>query len=515
MRRKGALVLAIAAGVGCGGAAFGDDWTASIGALSLDYGASAAAGAFTLPQANFGAGSYNYRAAIGYLDGASATPPVKTPDPTWQEFDVEPEIRATLALNGGSSLNADISAAYGQTLGDGDAGLLSTTAGQPGSVALEQAWVSFKTGVPFGLQGDSTIIKLGPQDFFIDDGFLMGLGTRDLGHRAAYYLGPKVAFHGPGTISLNYDPVRADIFVLGVKSDQSLTYGTDQPYTDFAGFDVSLFKDAATPGANGALNYADRARYVTFTYMNLYHADTNPAAGFNNPDISDSRRQGMNVISLNFGGAYNHATIYGQIVKEYNGGTDRYGDDKSVNATAYYIEPGYTFSTLSWSPHVYYRFSYFSGQKDGAASATKTSYDPLFYYSFIRSTFGSWYMGEITGNYIVGNSGIQVHQVGASATLPGHIFAKTDSLKLDLIFYDFNFVDPRQYGASDKKIDDEINVAAEYAINPLTYINMAAGVAFPGRGGRQMAAATAEQLGAARGIKSNSYVLEAYVVRNF
>jgi hypothetical protein len=352
----------------------------------------------------------------------------------------------------------------------------------------------------------------------------MGLGTRDLGHRAAYYLGPKVAFNGPGTISLNYDPVRADIFVLGVKSDQTITYGTDQPYTDFAGFDVTLFKNAATPGADGALNYGDRARYVTLTFMNLYHADTNPAPGFGNPDISDSRRQGMNVISVNFGGTVlpfryldlrDNATIYGQIVKEFNSGTDRYGDDKSVNATAFYIEPGYTFNGLSWAPHVYYRFSYFSGQKDGAETGTKTSYDPLFYYSFIRSTFGSWYMGEITGNYIVGNSDIQVHQIGASATPPGHFLTKTDGLKLDVIFYDFNFVDPQQYGASNKKIDDEINIAAEYTITPLTYFNMAAGVAFPGRGGRQMAAATAGQFGGAHGIKSNSYVLEAYIVRNF
>jgi len=504
--------------------AYADDWTTNIGPLSFDYGVSAAGGAFAVPQANFGAGSYNYRSSLNYLSGGASRPPSKILDPAWLEADVAPEIRTTVKLNGTTTLNTDVSAVFAQTFGSGDASLLSTTAGNPGSLALEQAWVSLKTGVPFGLKGDSTVIKLGPQDFFIDDAFLVGLGTKDLGDRAAYYLGPKIAFTGPGTVNLNYDPVRADFFALGVRSDQRATFGADQPHTNFAGFDVTLFKNAATPGADGALNYGDRASYATFTYMNLYDADTNPANGFGNPDISDARRQGLNVLSLSVGGnvlpfaflnLHDNASIYGQFVKEYNSGTDRYGNSKNVNALAYYIEPGYTFNALSWAPHVYYRFSYFSGQKNSDAASTKTSYDPLFYYSFIRSEFGSWYMGEITGNYVVGNSNIQVNQIGASVTPPIHLFTKTDSLKLDLIAYDFDMVNPQQYGASTKKLDDEVDLAAEYTINPLTYVNGAIGIAVPGKGGREMAAATASSLGSTNGIKSSTYVIEAYLVRNF
>ena len=463
------------------------------------------------------------RSAEAYLKGDGSVP-ARVLDPAWPEFYMSPEIRATLKIDNTNSINTDISAVYGQTLGSGDASLLSTTAGDPGSIQLEEAWVSFNTGVPLGLKGDSTVFKFGPQDFSIDDGFLVGLGTKDLGSRAAYYLGPKVAFNGPGTIALNYDPVRADFFALDVKSNQTLTYGTDQPATDFAGVDVSLFKDAATPGADGALNYSDRVRYVTFTYMNLYNADDNPAFGFDNNDYSDAKRQGLNVVSVNVGGNVlpfafldmrDDASLYGQLVKEYNSGTDRYGNSKNVNATAFYIEPGYTFSGSPWVPHVYYRFSYFSGQKGGDAGGTKTSYDPLFYYSFIRSTFGSWYMGEITGNYIVGNSGIQVNQVGASVLPPVHLFNAKDSLKLDLIFYDFAFVDPQQYGATNRKLDDEVNFAAEYTLNAKTFVDGAVGVAFPGLGGRQMAASTAGLFGPTGGIKSNTYLMEAFVFREF
>ena len=94
----------------------------------------------------------------------------------------------------------------------------------------------------------------------------------------------------------------------------------------------------------------------------------------------------------------------------------------SRNAEAYFLEPGYTFDKWPTKPKVYYRYSHFSGQRSTTGGAT-TAYDPMFYGdSALRMGFGTYYLGEIVGQYDLFNTNENVHQFGITLNPSFHVF---------------------------------------------------------------------------------------------
>ena len=91
--------------------------------------------------------------------------------------------------------------------------------------------------------------------------------------------------------------------------------------------------------------------YITLTYFNVIKADTSAQYDYS----SRADRKGMNIAALSWGGNVfpsdwhgpsKNITLYGNFVSQQNShGGNGYS---SVSAYGLYVEPGYTFTTLSW-----------------------------------------------------------------------------------------------------------------------------------------------------------------------
>jgi hypothetical protein len=512
--------------------AHADNWNFKSGPYEIDLGVNFGAGVFGIPNAQFGTGSYDIRnlrdATEGLRKGLGK--PVKSP--VYAELYVKPEVHTTYHIDDTHALNANVSAVYAQTLGDGDANLFSLTRGNPGKIDVEEAFVGYTAPTLFGIKGDNTVIKLGRQNFFLDDGFLLGDGNFDTGGKGAYYMAPRTAWDWSGTVSFNYEPVRGDIFLLRNTVDNHLSYGRndfaiDSPRTNLAGFDVEWFQNANHQGADGASNYLDRAKYVNLTFFHIYDATENETY---TPNASNylSRRNGENVVSVGIGGNLvpipylgikDNFTLYGQWVYEGNSGRTNVGGveySKDVSAQAYYIEPGYTFSNLPLQPHIYYRYSHFDGQKGSPGNLDrKTSFDPMFYSCCMRAVWGTYFAGEIIGQYVQLNTNQNINMVGATFNMPFHLMKDDDSLKFDVIYYRFNYDHPEAAFASNRHIGDEIDFAGTYNYDERTNIYGVFGMATAGRGLKQSISAQLDPYGNSATFGNKMYIAELFFTRTF
>jgi hypothetical protein len=483
---------------------YGNGDFSAAGALSTGFGV------FTVPDANFGLGTAKALSNVR-LTGRNAA---------WAEAFAKPELKLTYHNGDIGTIFGDVSAIGAGTYGTGEASFYgsTTTYGNPMRFDIEEAYLGYATDMPFANPGDTAIVTVGRQAFTVGDNFLIGSGTANSGQRAAYWLAPRTAFNGLGTLKLNADPVRADVFALQNSVDQRITRGYDQPKSTFAGMNVEYFKTAGVAGADGATNYADRQFYVGVTYFNIFDADRGQNNGgvFSNSEVPNSGalspfgdRDGMNVYSVRVGGnpisgppIIANASIYGEYVRETNDTAGR-----KVNANAYYGEAGYALPDLWYKPKLSYRYAHFSGDKEAVASGsdTKHTYDPLFYSAGPRD-YGSWYMGEITGQYYLFNANEDVHMINLTVQ-------PTPTWKLMAIYYRFMLDQPQSLGISSRHFDDEVDFVGEYAYSAATNFAIVGGVA------KAAAAAKTELQGASaavgRGFSDNTYVVEGSVTINF
>lgn len=461
--------LAIAVVLTAAGEAAWADWRVyEQGGFALDAGMVAGAGFFASPNAQFGAGTYTQ----------NNNQPIAN-NPVWFEGFVAPALKASLVSARAGEFYGAISAVGAMTRGDGDTNLNSLTFGNPQHIAVENAFVGWRSGeVIGGLSNSALDLRAGRQPFQVGDAFLIGDGTVDAGPRAAYYLGPRIAFDGLGVASVNTDPVRADLFLLRSTTDQTLLDGRDQPRTDFAGLNVEWFE--SKPGGEGRFAYTDRARYTGLMGLFVYDADS--AGCFSTASCatgtagigSNSDRKGLAVLSARMGGTMiptlPDLSLYGEYAYEYNG---RDGDQ--VRANAWYVEPGWTFSVAPWTPRVFYRYSHFSGDSS-PNDGIKQSFDPLFFTT--GRGYGTWQMGEIAGQYFTFNSNQNTHQLGITAN-------PAESVTLNALFYSFFYAQPGQFGGTASHMMDELDLIAQWAVTKSLSLTGAVGVAWSGKGARQ------------------------------
>jgi hypothetical protein len=281
-----------------------------------------------------------------------------------------------------------------------------------------------------------------------------------------------------------------------------------------AGFDIEWFENVPREGANGAVNYTDRLRYLNFTYFNVYKSNRDPLLYGDDTGVFWARRDGLHVFSLSGGGNWfppRDSTLHFQYVRQLN-----FKRGRKVDASAFYIEPGYTFSNLAWSPHIYYRYAYFSGQPGGPNDPidTKRSYDLFFAGGGVRDFFGSWGLGEIVGNMMALTSNLIVQNVSIKVTPPWHFFKPTDTLSLQLLGYAYSLDTPERAGATSSAYGHEIDLAAMYSVDE-TVIGLAIGLAIPQRGGNEAIAAQQAGLPYARPVGKNSKIAEFFIYHTF
>jgi hypothetical protein len=323
--------------------------------------------------------------------------------------------------------------------------------------------------------------------------------------RSAFSLQPRTSFDHTAILKVDAGPVRVQLFNLETRTDQDLLRGFDQPKTQFAGFDLALFKPSETPpnqkaagekeAKQASLEAAETREKppvpdiwsAGVNVLHVYDADSTPGtfsfpAGEASPALSiNGNRNGLNVYSGYLHGSFFESDpdilFHSQFVLERNDAVDR-----RVSADAWYIEPGYRFSSLPWTPQLNLRYAHFSGDPN-PADRIKQSYDPLFVTGGDRG-FGSWTLGEIFGQFISPNSNLNVKMANLKLSpLP-------DVLDIGAIYYDFDFDQVRQFddpGITARHAADELDLYAEWSLNDKTSVTGVFGFAVPGAGLKQAA----------------------------
>ncbi|RRC97066.1 alginate export family protein [Amphritea balenae] len=338
----------------------------------------------------------------------------------WQEAYIKGDLVGRNALDSGAVYGGLGLIALG-TRGDGDAAGL--TAGDESELKIENAFVGWQSAD--GLFD----LSLGRQQFMLGDGFLIAgdaisLGDipgADVDRGGAYYLAGQKSFDK--TAVLKVDPqgaLRGDLFWLQ----------SDNPYhqnTELAGINIELVDDL-----KGTLG---------LSYMTVLDVDAGTGLG------AWDQRDGMDIVSLRGQGSMGVENLF--LSFEY---VDESGGDTAItnDASAWYVEAGWTFADMPWSPNVNYRHAVFSG--DDSSTAKNEAFDPLFF-GFTRG-FGTWFQGEVASNYAgPANSGNDVDRIELT-------LQPREDLTVGLQYWEFG----KQNDAADHS-GSEIDLYALWSIN--------------------------------------------------
>jgi hypothetical protein len=151
-----------------------------------------------------------------------------------------------------------------------------------------------------------------------------------------------------------------------------------------------------------------------------------------------------------------------EYAKEKNG--DRLDSYAWTGLAAYQLD-------LPGKPRLSYRYAFFEG--DRLATATSEAFDPLFT-GF--HDWGSWWQGEIAGEYFVSNSNLVSHQLRVHAE-------PHEKVGTGLIFYKFLADEPAALGpgVTSRDVAFEMDAYADWKVNHNFTLSVVAAFANPGK----------------------------------
>ncbi len=349
----------------------------------------------------------------------------------WAEFGVEP----TLSLEtraGRGSLFAALSGVYTSTVSDDASG---STVGltDTDALTLEQAHVGWRVEDVFAaLDGASFSIAAGRLDYGIGTGLLVDDGGADGGDRGGWYLGMRKAFWQSLVASLDSDTWLFEVFQLRNQPRAGDTRGEAR-------------------GANVEYRFGERAALGT-SYFRV--------------DTDDPLVAGLDATSARASWHAPHGLeLAGEYVDERSG---------RIDATGYYAEIGYSFESRAWSPVLRLRHARFDG--DDPATALDERFREI---AYGMTDWGSWYQGEITGQYAIGNGNLESRLVRLT-------LAPRDGVTVDAMYYRFALDQPASFGAASDDWGDELDFTVEWDATATVSVTGVLGVLRPGDAATQI-----------------------------
>ena len=98
---------------------------------------------------------------------------------------------------------------------------------------------------------------------------------------------------------------------------------------------------------------------------------------------------------------------------EFEYASERNGD--ALDSNAWTLQGAYELSAGRWTPKLSYRYAFFEG--DDPDTTANEAFDPLFLGFY---DWGTWWQGEIAGEYFLSNSNLVSHLVRAHAVAERH-----------------------------------------------------------------------------------------------
>lgn len=348
-----------------------------------------------LPQK--GHWTFNFDAGIGTFGFANSLYTNARPDPSgnlsdnWAESYVKPAVSADFGVGQGS--------VYGRISAVGERTFMappSLLGESASSFHVEDLSIGWRSGTSVGQSENLLDFTVGRTTYTIGHGLLLWDGAGEGGSRGGYWSNARKAWAFAAIARIKPRNNAFEMFYLerdDVPENQSGTrlWG--------ANYDLTLGETTAI-GASYLKFYADPEVIPDRDGMNVFNLRAFTAPIRTAPDLS-----------LEF-----------EYAREQNG--DR------LRSNAWTMLGGYKMSRLNWKPRLSYRYAYFEG--DDPATPANESFDmllPGFY------DWGTWWQGEIAGEYFLSNSNLISHQVRL------HL-APNAAVGTGVIFYQFRLHRP-------------------------------------------------------------------------
>lgn len=352
-------------------------------------------------------------------------------------------LNADLDLEHYGKLTGRVSAIFTMTGGGLNAAATNHGDLQARDYSIEDGYVEWSSGELFPSLGEDALTVIGGRyDYQIGDGFLFYNGASGGGNRVAAWLAPQHAFAQSAILRFNSHGVTVEGFYLSPN---------DKPDTH-----------TELVGVNTGLRLFETIE-MGLTYANIIRSDTVERRGL---DVLYWRGEGRPFRNVR---DFYLAT---SVAVESNG-------NRVSNALGWYVTPSYTFSQLPWQLTLYYRYASFSGGGDNG----NRNFDPLFYG---MSDWGTWYQGEILGNWIVSNSNLNSHQIRLN-------LVPNDIVNVNVIYYHFvldsrmqNLVSVPVEPVTSKNLADEINLIVDLSLTNWWTIAITFSVNIPDRAAEQI-----------------------------
>ncbi|HEY8195791.1 MAG TPA: hypothetical protein VIG04_02335 [Gemmatimonadales bacterium] len=378
---------------------------------------------------------FNFDAGLGVFGFGNSLFTNARPDPSgdlsdnWVESFIKPGLSGSYGLNKGELYGA-ISAVGERTY----AAPPPLVGEEASSFQIEDLYAGWRSGTALKVGENALDFKVGRTQYRLGQGgFLLWDGGGEGSSRGGYWSNARKAWEFAGVGRFQPKNHKFEAFYLDREDVPERETGTRL----WGGNYELTLREANTLGAS----------YLNFQSDSL-------------PD-----RDGMSVYNLR---AYVSPfrrlpglSLGAEFAREENGDL--------VGSTAWMAQGAYELGKIGWKPKVSYRYAFFEG--DDPATTKDESFDML-YPGF--ADWGSWWQGEIAGEYFLSNSNLISHQVRVHLT-------PSESLGAGLIGYVFQLDQPASFapGVTSTDLATELDAYADWKINSNFLVSFVAAFAHP------------------------------------
>ena len=311
----------------------------------------------------------------------------------WFEGYVKPAISGTYRLRSSSEIYGKVSVVGERTYGS----VPELYGSDVSSFGPEDASIGWRSGKSMGASENVVDLTVGRAQYQLGHGLLLWDGAAEGGSRGGYWTNARKAFEFAAIGRVKPGPHLGEVFYL------------DKDELDESDSGTRLL------GGNYELSRGESTT-IGVTYMKLFaHEEIEPG------------RDGLNVFNVR---AYTAPlTNRPGLSFEFEYASERNGE--ALDSNAWTVLGAYQFANVAWKPKLSYRYAYFQG--DNPTTAANEAFDPLlpgFY------DWGSWWQGEIAGEYFLSNSNLISHQIRA------HV-EPSQALSGGVIFFNFGLDQPQ------------------------------------------------------------------------
>jgi hypothetical protein len=383
---------------------------------------------------------FNFDAGLGVFGFGNSLYTNSRPDPSgdlsdnWVESFVKPKLSATHPLGEGELYGA-ISAVGERTF----AAPPPLVGEEASSFQAEDLYLGWRSGTALDIGENALDFTVGRTQYRIGKGFILWDGGGEGGTRGGFWSNARKAWQFATVARFKPKQHTLEAFYLDRDEVPESETGTRL----WGGNYELALGEANTLGAS----------YLHFS------ADSLP------------NRDGMSVYNLR---AYvaplkrlPDLSFAGEFAREENGDL--------LGSTAWFAQAGYQLSKVGWTPKLSYRYAFFEGDDPGTAKSE--GFDALLP-GF--SDWGSWWQGEIGGEYFLSNSNLISHQVRVHVT-------PSEALGAGLIGYVFRLDQPASFapGVTSKDVATELDAYADWQVNSNFLVSFVAAFANPGEAAEQ------------------------------